>query len=97
MVGESAAPTFYAQNKATSHFLEDFDMGPLAGYLYVLFDSEGEDCGEIVERRLAASFLKEKVRGSSSPKWEKVANRLLDGSGRYASFTWRRLRASSVS
>ncbi|KAK0595055.1 hypothetical protein LWI29_003031 [Acer saccharum] len=42
MVGKSATPTFYALNKSTSLFLEDFDMGPPAGYCYVLSDSEDE-------------------------------------------------------
>ncbi|KAK3231249.1 hypothetical protein Dsin_003130 [Dipteronia sinensis] len=41
MVGESAFPTFYAQNEAT--VLEDFDMGPPIGYRYMLLDSEEED------------------------------------------------------
>ncbi|TXG72764.1 hypothetical protein EZV62_001343 [Acer yangbiense] len=43
MVGESTALTFFARNKATSPFLEDFDLVPPTRYRYVLSDSERED------------------------------------------------------
>ncbi|KAK0606707.1 hypothetical protein LWI29_003152 [Acer saccharum] len=68
MVGEYAAPMFYAQNEDTSSFLEDFDMGPYVGYHYVLFDRERDDGKQPVNARHVNMLASSPIGGDNSAR-----------------------------